>query len=152
MPTQAFALRTLLPTTPETVFEHLSDPHNYLGLSPLIVEVRDVRRDGAEVRYTAVERFRFGFLRHDNVIEVSLVLGAGTIDGAVRSPGGVRLRYGYRIEAAPAGTAVLDHIALSTPRGLLGFAAGQARKAQLGRSRELARRFPEPPPGNSPNR
>ncbi len=56
---------------PEEVFAHLAEPSNHVGLSPLVVEVRDVRREP----------------------------------------------------------------------GLLRFAVGQAKKVQLARGRELARRF-----------
>ncbi|MFE7713220.1 SRPBCC family protein [Streptomyces sp. NPDC057486] len=59
---------------PEEVFAHLAEPSHYVGLSPLLVAVRDVRRSGGTVDYTAVERFRFlGVLRQDNIIDVTLV-------------------------------------------------------------------------------
>ncbi|MBP2472151.1 hypothetical protein JOF53_001023 [Crossiella equi] len=138
-----FSTVVVLPVAPEAVFAHLADPHSYLGLSPLIVEVRDVRPSPGLVRYTAVERFRLGPLHHDNIIEVTLRLGEGTVEGDVVSPGGVRLAYGYRLSPAlGGGTRVVDWVRLTAPFGLRGFAAGQARKVQLARGRELVRRFP----------
>jgi hypothetical protein len=136
-----FSTTTTLPASPVEVFEHLADPDNHVGLSPLIVGVRNIRREPEMVRYTAVERFRWGPLHYDNIIEVALRLGEGTVTGDVVSPGGVRLDYGYRIEPAANGTRVTDHVGLSAPFGLLRFAAGQARKVQAARSEELARRF-----------
>ncbi|WP_204044365.1 hypothetical protein [Acrocarpospora phusangensis] len=51
--------------------------------------------------------------------------------------------YGYRIDPVPGGTRVIDHYRLSAPFGLLRFAMGQAKKVQVARGRELARRFRE---------
>src|SRR5690606_19568875 len=53
---------------PRAVLDHLNDPRSYVGLSPLVVEVRDIRADAdGVVHYIAVERFRFlGFLHYDN--------------------------------------------------------------------------------------
>ncbi|TKK90764.1 SRPBCC family protein [Herbidospora galbida] len=141
MKTVEFSTTTTLPATPERVFHHLADPANHVGLSPLVVEVRDIRREPGSVRFTAVERFAFGPLRHDNVIEVTLRLGEGTITGDVVSPGGVRVDWGYRIDAVPGGTRVVDHYRLSAPFGLLRFSVGQAKKVQAARGRELTRRF-----------
>ncbi|WP_062431236.1 SRPBCC family protein [Herbidospora daliensis] len=136
-----FSTTTTLPATPGQVFEHLADPTNHVGLSPLVVEVRDIRHEPGAVRFTAVERFVFGPLRHDNVIEVVLRLGDGSITGDVVSPGGVRVAYGYDIAAVPGGARVVDHYRLSAPFGLLRFSMGQAKKVQAARGRELARRF-----------
>jgi Polyketide cyclase / dehydrase and lipid transport len=136
-----FSTTTTLPAAAEEVFEHIADPNNHVGLSPLVVQVRDIRREPGMVRFTAVERFTLGPLRRDNVIEVTLNLGEGTITGDVVSPGGVRVAYGYRIEPVAGGTQVVDHYRLSAPFGLLRFAMGQAKKVQVARGRELARRF-----------
>ncbi|WP_066375398.1 SRPBCC family protein [Herbidospora mongoliensis] len=136
-----FSTTTTLPAAPGDVYEHLADPDNHVGLSPLVVEVRDIRREAAAVRFTAVERFAFGPLRRDNVIEVTLRLGEGAITGDVVSPGGVRVDWGYHIDAVPGGTRVVDHYRLSAPFGLLRFAMGQAKKVQVARGRELTRRF-----------
>ncbi|PRY39838.1 SRPBCC family protein [Umezawaea tangerina] len=136
-----FSTTTTLPAPPDEVFDHLADPDNHVGLSPLVVEVRDIRREPDAVRFTAVERFALGPLHHDNVIEVTLNLGDGTISGDVVSPGGVRVAYAYRVEPVPGGTRVTDHYRLSAPFGLLRFAVGQAKKVQEARGRELVRRF-----------
>ncbi|MEV3856451.1 SRPBCC family protein [Streptomyces sp. NPDC050095] len=133
---------------PEQVFAHLSEPSHYVGLSPLLVAVRDVRTTGTAVRYTAVERFRFlKVLRHDNLIEVTLLAAAdglprsAEISGEVRSPGRVRMDYRFTIERDPSGSVVTDTLHLRTPPGLLRFAASQAGAVQQARARILAQRL-----------
>lgn len=136
---------------PEEVFAHLAEPAHYIGLSPLLVDVRDVRPDAGGVRYTAVERFRFlGLLRHDNVIDVTLVAvpdrlpDAAEISGEVRSPARVRMCYRFAIDRDGAGSLVTDTLRLRTPPGLLRFAAAQAGAVQQARARVLRDRLERP--------
>ncbi|RVU27646.1 SRPBCC family protein [Streptomyces antnestii] len=136
---------------PEEVFAHLAEPSHYVGLSPLLVAVRDVRRSGGTVHYTAVERFRFlGVLRHDNIIGVTLVAfsdglpESAEISGEVRSPGRVHMSYRFTIDRHEAGCVVIDTLHLRTPPGLLRFAASQAGAVQQARARVLAARLERP--------
>ncbi|HEY4459080.1 MAG TPA: hypothetical protein VGN81_32505 [Pseudonocardiaceae bacterium] len=127
--------------TPEAVRAHLAEPTNYIGLSPLIVAVDDVRTVNDTVHYVAVERFRFGFLRHDNRIAVSLRTAEGRVWGEVVSPGRVRLDYGYTFVPDGDQTTVTDTLRLRAPFGLRRFAASQARAVQLTRAGILATRM-----------
>ena len=135
---------------PEEVFAHLAEPSHYVGLSPLVVAVRDVRRDGDTVHYTAVERFRFLGVRHDNLIDVTLTAApdglphSAEVSGEVRSPGGVRMSYRFAIAREGTGSIVTDTLHLRTPLGLLRFAASQARKVQRSRARVLTPRLTRP--------
>lgn len=136
---------------PGEVFAHLAEPSHYIGLSPLVVDVRDVRRDGGTVHYTAVERFRFlGVLRHDNIIDVTLVPvpdglpRSAEISGEVRSPGRVRMSYRFVIDPDEDGSIVTDTLCLRTPPGLLRFAASRAGAVQQARARVLAARLERP--------
>ncbi|MFF0210005.1 SRPBCC family protein [Streptomyces althioticus] len=136
---------------PEEVFAHLAEPSHYVGLSPLVVAVRDVRRDGGTVTYTAVERFRFlGVLRHDNLIDATLVAvpdglpDSAEVFGEVRSPARVCMRYRFVIDRHGTGSAVTDTLRLRTPLGLLRFAASQARAVQQARARVLTDRLTRP--------
>lgn len=136
---------------PRAVIEHLSDPRSYVGLSPLVVEVRDIRREGAgTVHYVAVERFRFlGVLRYDNAIRVTIRTEAradgGWVGGDVDSPGGVTLRYGYTVVPDGAGrSAVTDRIEVSAPFGLRRFSIRRASEVQAARARILAERLEAP--------
>ncbi|MGW9493894.1 SRPBCC family protein [Streptomyces prasinus] len=136
---------------PEEVFAHLAEPLHYVGLSPLVVAVRDVRRNGGTVNYTAVERFRFlGVLRHDNITDVTLAAvpdglpHSAEIFGEVRSPGRVRMSYRFVIDRHGAGSVVTDTLHLRTPLGLLRFAASQARAVQRARACVLTDRLARP--------
>ncbi|MGX1092347.1 hypothetical protein RKD47_003028 [Streptomyces albogriseolus] len=136
---------------PEEVFAHLAEPLHYVGLSPLVVAVRDVRRNGGTVNYTAVERFRFlGVLRHDNIIDVTLVAvpdglpHSAEIFGEVSSPGRVRMSYRFAIDRHEAGSVVTDTLHLRTPPGLLRFAATQAGAVQRARACVLTDRLARP--------
>jgi carbon monoxide dehydrogenase subunit G len=131
----------------ETVFAHLADPANYVGLSPLVVAVRDIRRAGDTVHYRAVERFQIlGKLSYDNVIAVTLVarrndVPHAEITGDVHSPGGVRMAYRFSIAPDGHGTTVTDTLWLRAPLGLRRFASSRARAVQLARARILTQRL-----------
>lgn len=134
---------------PAALLAHLAEPANYIGLSPLLVDVRDVRREGEVTHYAAVERFTFlGLVRHDNVIQVSLrtedarLPDEATVSGEVVSPGGVRMDYRFAITAqGEANSLVVDTLRLRAPLGLLRYAAGKAAAVQAERGRVLARRL-----------
>ncbi|MEW9531714.1 SRPBCC family protein [Microbispora sp. NPDC049125] len=144
MPTRVLAHTFAIDAAPETVFAHLTTPESYVGLSPLVVAVKDVDTpEPGVIRYTAVERFRFlGLITHDNPIRVTLHASALSVRGEVRSPGGVRMSYRFDMAPDGAGTRVDDRLELSAPWFLIAYAAGQARKVQLARARILAERLP----------
>ena len=54
MPVDAFAHTFAVAAPPVRVFAHLADPRSYVGLSPLVVAVRDVHTDGDQVTYVAL--------------------------------------------------------------------------------------------------
>ncbi|GAA2816574.1 hypothetical protein GCM10010441_46400 [Kitasatospora paracochleata] len=149
MPSTELSRSYDIAATPAAVLAHLADPRNYIGLSPLLVDVRDVRREGGVTHYVAVERFRFlGLVRHDNVIQVSLrtedarLPDEATVSGEVVSPGGVRMDYRFALTArAGGGSRVVDRLRLHAPLGLLRYAAGKAGAVQAERGRVLARRL-----------
>jgi carbon monoxide dehydrogenase subunit G len=127
--------------TPEAILAHLAEPASNIGLSPLIVSVDDVRTVEDIVHYVAVERFRFGPIRHDNRIAVTLRTGTDRVWGEVVSPGRVRMDYAFTLVADGDRTTVTDTLRLRAPFGLRRFAAGQARAVQLNRARVLAERL-----------
>jgi len=127
---------------PKEVFDHLATPESYVGLSPLVVAVRDVdRSDPDVVRYTSIERFAFGPFRYDNPIAVTLRTDGLAVYGEVRSPGRVRMRYRFDLSPEDGGTRVEDRLELTAPWFLTRFAAGQARRVQLARAGILAERL-----------
>ncbi|MFF2818256.1 SRPBCC family protein [Kitasatospora cineracea] len=139
---------------PADVLAHLADPAHYIGLSPLLVDVREVRHgDDGTTRYVAVERFRFlGLFTHDNRIEVTLradpsrLPAEAAVSGDVVSPGGVRMSYRFTITPGSGATSHLsDTLHLHAPFGLLRFAARQAAAVQQSRARVLAARLAPTP-------
>lgn len=142
MPARQLDHTFTIAASPSAVLDHLAEPANYVGLSPLIVSVRDVRTDDTTVRYVAVERFHVvGKWSHDNPIEVTIVRGDNDVSGTVRGPGGVRLAYRIAAEPADIGARVTDTLWLRAPLGLTRFSAGQARRVQLARACVLAARL-----------
>ncbi|MGW0806016.1 SRPBCC family protein [Nonomuraea sp. NPDC002799] len=131
-----------VPAPPSAVQAHLSEPSSYVGLSPLVVAVRDVRREPGETRFVSVERFRFlGFLKYDNLIEVTLRATGDHVEGEVDSPGGVWLGYRFVLAADDAGTEVEDVLTVRATRApVLRYAARKARQVQLARAGILAER------------
>ncbi|GAA0422635.1 hypothetical protein Acor_58110 [Acrocarpospora corrugata] len=129
--------------TPQAVFDHLTTPENYVGLSPIVIAVHDVDHSTPGViRYTAVERFRFlGFITHDNPIKVELFTEDLSLYGEVRSPGNIQMRYRFDLIADGERTRVEDRLDLKAPWFLLRYAAGEARKVQLARAQILAERL-----------
>jgi carbon monoxide dehydrogenase subunit G len=132
-----------VPAAAERIFAELAEPESYIGLSPLIVAVRDVRRAPGEIRYVSVERFRFGPLRYDNHIEVTMTFPrpGRRIASDVRSPGRVRLTATVDLTPAGAGTDVTETVRVSFPSLLRSFVVGQARAVQRARAAELTRRM-----------
>lgn len=166
MPSRILTHSFTVDAAPAVVAAHLADPHSYLGLSPLIVAVREVHAvDGRPgvTGYTAVERFSALGLHYDNLIAVTLAADESDVrrrivGGNVVSPGGVRLSYRYTIEPGGSSTGasttgvtdasvtdaaarVTDTITVHAPFGLLRFACGQARSVQLSRALILAQRL-----------
>ncbi|MBB2911122.1 hypothetical protein FHS43_002387 [Streptosporangium becharense] len=129
--------------TPEALRAHLSQPQSYVGLSPLVVAVKDVQQGERETRYTSVERFTFlGVVKYDNMIKVTLRSTPQTVEGEVDSPGGVRLDYRFTLNDKDGGTEVEDLLVVHAwARPLLGYAAKKARQVQLARAGILASRL-----------
>ncbi|ACZ90287.1 hypothetical protein [Streptosporangium roseum] len=129
--------------TPAALQAHLSQPQSYVGLSPLVIAVKDIRQNGEETRYTSVERFRFlGMVKYDNLIKVTLRSTPRTVEGEVDSPGGVRLDYRFALTERDGGTEVEDTLVVHAWNGpLLGYAAKKARQVQLARAGILTSRL-----------
>ncbi|MBU2667394.1 SRPBCC family protein [Actinoplanes bogorensis] len=131
---------------PAVIYAHLLDPQSYIGLSPLIVGVRDVRAadDGRSTAYVAVERFKLGPFHWDNMIRVTLtgeVPDARVVSDVV-SPGAVRLKSVVDLAPTADGTTTLtETIETRSPALLRGFVVKQASSVQKSRLAELARRF-----------
>ncbi|MER7171286.1 SRPBCC family protein [Streptomyces mesophilus] len=144
MTTEEFSHDVTVPAPAARIFAHLADPESYIGLSPLLVAVRDVVTDGDEVRYVAVERFRvLGPLRWDNPIRVTMTFPehGRRIVSDVRSPGRVRLTATVDLAQDGTGTHVRETVRVTYPRPLRPLVIGQATKVQRHRLAELNRRM-----------
>jgi hypothetical protein len=148
MPTDRFRLSFHVTAPAGEIYAHLTEPQNYVGLSPLLVAVRDVRpgRDeqGREaISYVGVERFRFGPLKWDNRLRVTLtpVAPDRQLRSAVVSPAAVRLVVTVDLVPDDDGTLVTESVELRTPAVLRRFARGQATAVQQSRAAELTRRM-----------
>ncbi|MFJ6700676.1 SRPBCC family protein [Streptomyces sp. NPDC091272] len=143
MLTEEFTRGVTVARPAEAVFDHLARPDSYVGLSPLVIAVRDVHLSADEVRYVAVERFRLGPLRWDNPIRVTMTFPrpGRRIVSQVRSPGRVRLEATVDLTTDSAGTHLHESVRVTFPRPLRALVVGQAAKAQNYRLAELARRM-----------
>jgi carbon monoxide dehydrogenase subunit G len=137
MPIDRFSVTFTVDAAPDEVHAHLADPRSWVGLSPLVVEVRDVRGTS----YVAVERFRLGRLKWDNLIKVTMTVTDQTIRSEVVGSGAVRLVSTVELTAAGTGTSVTEHVEVTSPAILRRFVTGKARSVQIDRAAELARRM-----------
>jgi hypothetical protein len=147
VPTQEFAHAFTVAAPPAAIYDHLSRPQNWVGLSPLVVEVRDVRTERCGVRYTAVESFRFGPFRWDNLIRVAMTFPEPDrcLVSDVHSPGRVHLVATTGLAVTAAGTAVTETIRVTYPWLLGRFVIAQATSVQKQRAAELTRRLEQAP-------
>jgi hypothetical protein len=153
VPIDTFEHSFVVDAPADVVYRHLSDPNSYVGLSPLVVKVADIRLgqddDGRSIiEYVAVERFEGGrLLRWHNRIHVLLTqtLPGRELVSDVVSPGRVRLRATVELAGEPAGTRVTETIEVRAPSPLRRFVLDQARSVQLKRAEELTRRMARRP-------
>lgn len=169
MRTETFTDRFLVPAAADRVYAHLAEPTNHIGLSPLIVAVRDIERgtDAAGrtvLSFVSVERFRLvGPLRYDNILHVRQT---NTEPGRqlvmqVRSPARVSVRFVMDIEPAEGGPAAVTSartepvaagpdgagsivtvtVSLTMPTLLRSFVVRTAKRVQLVRARTLTERM-----------
>ncbi|MDG4767600.1 SRPBCC family protein [Solwaraspora sp. WMMD406] len=159
MRTETFTDEFTVAAPPERVYAHLAEPTNHIGLSPLIVAVRDVVAETddagrAVLRYVAVERFTIaGPLRYDNVLRVRQT---ATVPGRelvleVRSPAWVSVRFVMTVaphhtgpaatSPAATGSRVTVTVRLRMPTLLRSYVVRTARRVQVFRARTLTERM-----------
>jgi ligand-binding SRPBCC domain-containing protein len=137
----------------ERVYAHLSEPQNYVRLSPLLAEVNDisshVNTAGCRViHYQAVEELRwFGVMTYRNAIDVTLTLAElnRRMISDVRGILNVRLRFAYDFAAADdKGTAISESVNVHAPALLLRYVAGEAQSTLHKRVQMLKARLEAP--------
>jgi len=133
----AFAKDIWICAPPTAVFAQLSDPRNFVGLQPLLVELRETGRGrdalGRLTRdFESVEQLRLaGFIPFRNRIQgvVTLASDGEVIEVEVRSRPRLLLRSCYRLVPEAGGTRVSEAVAIDCPGLLAGTVRRQAERA-----------------------
>jgi len=131
------------------VYEYLSEPQSYIGLSPLVTEVSDAEstrnNDGQTIiHYQAVETFHFfGFVRYPNRIQVAMILTQpdAQIVNLVESVPNVRLKFVLDFQPEGSGTWIHEHVTAKMPLPLRGYVVSQAKAVQQARGEILKERL-----------
>ena len=135
-------------STPK-VYEYLSQPQNYVGLSPLVTEVSDPEssqdNQGQRViHYEAIETFTFlGFMRYPNRIKVDVILTHPDkqMINLVEAALNVRLKFIFDFQPEGSGTWIHESVTAQMPLPLRGFVVAQAKAVQLARGEILKERL-----------
>jgi hypothetical protein len=148
VPIETLEHRFVVDAAPDAIYRHLSDPNSSVGLSPLVVQVRDISLgqddDGHNIiEYVAVERVTAGRLHWNYRVAVLLTL---THPGVALTnyralPGRVRTEATVTLEPSLSGTHVHETMEVQAPAVLHRFAVDRARSIQLERAEALTRRF-----------
>ncbi len=144
-----FQHRYFINTSPSKVYAHLSEPRNYIGLSPLVTEVSEAEhRTNAEgqaiIHYVAVETFHFlGFISYPNRINVQMILARPDeqMITLVESIPNVRLKFVFDFEPEGSGTWIHETVTARMLLPLKGFVVSQAKAVQRARGDILKERL-----------
>jgi hypothetical protein len=126
------------------VFAELSEPARFLGLQPLLTEVREVAAAPGHRAFEAVERVALlGPIAVKNHLRVELTPGPAEnrIDFATRAPLGIRIEGAFALEAEGTATRVTESVALCCPFWLTRFVVREATRAQEALLANLKRRL-----------
>lgn len=119
---------------PERVLAELSEPARFLGLQPLLVEVREEPATAGRRAFAAVERVALaGPLAWRSRIRVELAPDPAvrTVGFATRAALGIALEGAFHVEpGADGGARVVQRVALTCPPLLRRFVAARAIAAQ----------------------
>lgn len=121
----------------QTAYEHLSDPHNFVGLQPLLTHVDAVKfgeEDGKrKAYYETVEAFRWkGIVLYRNRIRVQMVftIPSKQIDTIVHSFPNITLNVQYIFTPKDKGVIIKETMQVHTHAWLAKFVTGEATRAQ----------------------
>lgn len=131
------------------IYKHLSEPTNYIGLSPLLISLTDVLWDtnlqGQRfVQYKSVELFRFlGFIPYQNPLDVvmTLTIPDRQIVSEVQAPQNVRVVFTFDLQPQGTGSTVTETISIQSPLWAKWFVISQARAVQQNRAHVLTTRM-----------
>ncbi len=149
MTIQTFHYTYVVHAPATAIYEHLAEPMNYIGLSPLIGKITDVKRDTDEqhrsiVTYKTIESFRFlGFITYPNSLNVVTTLAHPNrqIVTDVQSGFNVRVRFIFDLKEQTDGTTITETITATVPALLSSFVVNQAKAVQQHRAKTLKQRM-----------
>ena len=126
------------------VFAELSEPARFLGLQPLLTEVREVAAAPGVRAFEAIERVALlGPIAVKNHLRVELTPRPAEqrIGFATRAPLGIRIEGGFTLEMDGTATRVTESVALHCPFWLSRFVVREAIRAQEALLANLKRRL-----------
>ena len=130
-----FQIRINVPA--KTAYEHLNDPHNFVGLQPLLTHVDAVKfgqQDGCKaVSYETVEAFRWlGIVLYRNRIRVQTVFTRPPekFNTVVHSVPNITLHVEYAFTPKDNGVLIKEAMQVHTYAWLAKFVISQATSAQ----------------------
>ena len=126
------------------VFGELSEPARFLGLQPLLTEVREVAAAPGVCAFEAVERVALlGPIAVNNRLRVELTprAAAHRIGFATRAPLGIRIEGAFALDAMGTTTRVTESVVLRCPFWLSRFVLREATRAQEALLANLKRRI-----------
>ncbi len=133
MPEYNLEFQTNIKVLPQVAYDHLCDPHNLVGLQPLLTHVDAVQFDGQGVSYETVEAFRWmNIVLYRNRIRVRAAFTNPPyqMKMVVHSFPNITLNVEYTFTAQDEGVLVEETMQIHTHAWLAGFVIGEATKAQ----------------------
>jgi len=131
----------------DRVFAELSEPARFLGLQPLLVDVREIAAPPGARAFEAIERVPLlGRLAARSRLRVELLPmpARHRIEIATRGPLGIRLVGAFDLDGGSATTHVRESIVLRCPLPLGRFARREAIRAQEALLANLKQRLEAP--------
>jgi hypothetical protein len=149
MTTQTFHHTYFVHAPAHKIYEHLAEPLNYVGLSPLVGKVSDVAKNVNEqhqriITYKTVENFQFlGFITYPNPLNVVMTLAQPNqqIISDVQSGMNVSVRFVFELQGQADGTNITETITANSPALLSSFVVSQAKAVQQHRAKVLKQRM-----------
>lgn len=148
MPIYKLEFTKQISAAPETIYQHLSEPGNLIGLQPLLTRVDRIHpfeQNGRRaVSYETVEAFRWkGITLYENRIRVQTVFTdpPKQFETTVKSFPNITLLVTYTLRPLENGTLVTEEMQIECHSWLAEFVTGEARKAQTALLENLKSRF-----------
>jgi hypothetical protein len=149
MTSQTFQHTYFIHAATSKIYEHLAEPNNYMGLSPLLISVSNVHWDTNQqnqrfVQYKSIELFRFlGVFSYRNPLDVVMTLTNPNqqLISDVQSSQNITVHFVFDMQEQSEGTSVTETITAHMPPLLSRFVIGQAKSVQQNRARVLKQRL-----------